>query len=711
MNFQEHIKNLRKILSYKVFTSLIFLLLGLLIFAILFTNVKPETYNMELFSIADKTIRSPKTIEDEQKTAEERKRAAEEVEEVYVHNKETAQNRVLLLTSIFDFVKEVNQEEEDSKSKHSNSSKLSLLKTKLTADVTEDVTESISDRSLTRLLEADEEDLEKARTVLIANVEAIMDRKIREEQLERERSAINSRIEAAALEKNVEEAARELGKYAIVPNDIYDPALTEEKQQQAMEEVEPVKILQGQVIVQEGHLIDRDIYRQLEMLGLLKSTPTVQPFAGLAIFVLLCMGALYLPFTKLKVVEDKKLSQLLLVAIVFIGALTVMKIFGWIEQHHQSGIAYIYPAAVAPMLIRVMVNERFALITAMLLAACGSIVFHGGISGTIHVEIALYILFSGLAGILFLSERNERLTLLRAGLMIACVNILLIFFLLFIRSGQISHLEYFYYLLFGGVSGILSAILTMGILPFLEAGFGILSTMRLLELSSPNHPLLKKILIEAPGTYHHSVMVANLAEAACETIGANGLLARVGAYYHDIGKTKRPHFFIENQMSMENPHNKLNPATSKDIIIAHAADGAAELRKHKMPKELIDIAEQHHGNTLLKYFYYKAKEQFQEAEESEYRYPGPKPRSKEAAVISLADCVEAAVRSLKNPTPAAIQSLVDSIVQDRLLDGQLDECDITIKQLEQIKSTFCETLSGFFHSRIEYPGNNEQKVM
>ncbi|VEF47757.1 7TM receptor with intracellular metal dependent phosphohydrolase [Bacillus freudenreichii] len=718
MNFQEYIKNIRKILSYKLFAGLVFLILGFLLFGILYSNVKPETYDMELFSVADKTIRSPKTIEDEEKTAEERNIAAEEVENVYVYKKEMAQNRVLLLTSIFDFVNEVNQEESDKNNKEDGkeqiqpiSSKLSLLKSKLTADVTEDVTETISDQTLIQLLEADPSELEKARGILVNNVEAIMNGKIREDQVNRVRSVLIDRITAAGLAKTVENASIELGKYAIIPNELYDPRLTEERKNHAMGEVEPVKILQGQIIVQEGHLIDRDIYRQLDMLGLLKSKPTVKPFIGLAIFVLLSIGALYIPFSKMKESKEKKQSFALLLGIVFVGALVVMKIMSLMEELDQYNLAYLFPAAMAPMIIRIMINERFALLMAIILAACGSIVFHDSISGTIEVEIALYILFSGLAGVIFLSGRSERFNLLRAGLLVSCVNVLLIFFLLFIGNGQISNIEYLFFIVFGVVSGILSAVLTMGILPFLEAGFGILSTMRLIELSSPNHPLLKRILIEAPGTYHHSVMVANLAESACEAIGANGLLARVGAYYHDLGKTKRPHFFIENQMNMENPHNKLPPATSKDIIIAHVTDGVEELRKHRMPKELVDIAEQHHGTTLLKFFYYKAVEMCEDVEESEYRYPGPKPQSREAAVISLADCVEAAVRSLSQPTPETIKSLVDSIVKDRLLDGQLNECDITIKQLELIKQTFCETLSGIFHSRIEYPGNKEQKVI
>lgn len=188
------------------------------------------------------------------------------------------------------------------------------------------------------------------------------------------------------------------------------------------------------------------------------------------------------------------------------------------------------------------------------------------------------------------------------------------------------------------------------------------------------------------------------------------MLARVGCYYHDIGKTKRPQFFIENQMNIENPHDRLPPHTSKNIIIAHATDGAETLRKHRVPKEIVDIAEQHHGTTLLKYFYHKAKQNGLEANDEEFRYPGPKAQTKEAAVIGIADSVEAAVRSMSHPTNEQIESIVRNIISDRLQDGQMNECDITLKELETVAHTLCETLKGIFHSRIEYPEMTKQKV-
>lgn len=675
--------------------------------------MKPETFDMELFSVSDRTIRAPKTVEDELKTIEEKENAADEVGRAYVFKKEMAQNRVSFIESIFDFVKETNLEAERKVEMQEDDQtdikiptleeKLHSLKTKLTENVSEDITDAISDEMLLRLLQLNSTDLQHLKEIVVLHVESAMNEKIREEDVGTARRNVAAKLEATDIPRHLRSVAVELGQYAIVPNDIYDETLTNERRQQAMEEVEPVRILQGQIIVQEGHLIDRETYRQLELLGLLKSNPSKKPMIGIAIFSLLIIGTIYLYFSRMKGHVEYKQNQLLMTSMILIISLLVMKIVALFESPEIPEVAYIFPAALAPILIKILVNERLSLTITIILAACGSIIFHDGITNTINVEIAVYILFSGLAGILFLSSRNERNHILRVGIFVSCVNLILILFLILIGSGQFSPIEYFYYSLYSVLSGILSAIFAIGLLPYFEAGFGLLSTMKLIELSSPNHPLLKRLLTETPGTYHHSVMVANLAETACDAIGANGLLARVGCYYHDIGKTKRPMFFIENQMNIENPHNQLSPEASRDIIIAHTTDGVAELKKHKLPKEIIDIAAQHHGTSLLKYFYYNAKKQDENTKEEDYRYPGPKPQSKEIAIISLADSVEAAVRSMSNPTRDEIRQLVHQIAQDKLQDGQFNECDLTLKEIEVVKNTFCETLNGIFHSRIEYP--------
>jgi cyclic-di-AMP phosphodiesterase PgpH len=711
------------LLNIKIFRVLLFMLIGVVMYAAMYSNVKPEKLNLELFSVAEQTIRSPITIEDKDSTEMSRKEAVEQVKDVYTRKKEYTQNRVDLITSIFGSVSEVNEEAEEELNKKKKDTlenteeaqpapaevsieeKLARLKTKLT----ESETKSLSDQVFTALLQARNDELVIAKDMIVTATNNVMNRNIPADEVENAKKSVEEELKFTSLSNNLKVAVIEMGRYAVVQNYFYDPEATEDLRQQAMDSIEPVRILEGQILVDEGQLISREIYKKLQLVGLLESGNSYLPFIGLGMIVALILFCLYFIINEMES-ADKKQKYLLIYSIIFITSILLMKLISLFEEFEYSEIGYIFPAAMGAMLIKILINERLALVQIVILAICGTIIFNEGITGTLNITVGIYILTSGLAGILFMQKQNQRSKILQAGLFIAVVNLIVIVSMLFLRNSQYSGMEYGFYFIAAFLSGVTSAVLTIGLLPFFEAGFGILSTLRMIELSNPNHPLLRKILTEAPGTYHHSVMVANLSEAACEAIGANGLLARVGCYYHDIGKTKRPQFFIENQINMDNPHDKLPALTSKNIIIAHAADGAEMLRKHRMPKELVDIAEQHHGTTLLKFFYHKAKQNGHDVKEEDFRYPGPKPQTKESAVIGIADSVEAAVRSLAHPTHEQIETLVRNIIADRLQDGQLSECDITLKELDTVAHTLCETLKGIFHSRIEYPEMNKQKV-
>jgi len=700
------------------FKIILFVLLGVILFFTLYGNVKPEKLNVQLFSVADQTIRSPITVEDKESTEKKKEEAKNQVQDVYVVNKEIAQNRVDLISSIFDSVTEVNNDvekqleekskkaEEEEKNKESIKEpsvdeKLELLKGKLTNEVTNE----IMDRSLKSLIPYSEDQLEIAKDITVTAIHTVMNGKIPSDEVENAKKRVEDILKVNdGLTSDLKSASIDLGRFAIIQNEFYDPTATEEMRQQAVDGVEPIRVLQGQVLVEEGQLISREIHRQLELVGLLDSDNSIQPFIGLGLIILAMLAALYFYTLKRTSKEKENNIQFYLMFFLIISVtIVLMKTISAFQQFEYTEIGYIFPAAMAVMLIKILMEEKSALLVTIMLAVCGMIMFNEGVAGTFNVGMGIYIITSGLASILFLNKRNQRTNILYAGFFISFINIVTILAILYLQNGHYGAKEYGVFLLLAVISGISSAVLTIGFLPFLETGFGVLSTIKLIELSNPNHPLLRKILTEAPGTYHHSVMVANLAESACEAIGANGLLARVGCYYHDIGKTKRPHFFIENQMNMGNPHDRIPPQASKNIIIAHATDGAELLRKYKLPKEIVDIAEQHHGTSLLKYFYFKAKEKGGEVKESDYRYPGPKAQTREVAIIGIADSVEAAVRSLNAPTTEQIDSLIKNIISDRLQDGQLDECDLTLKELDIVRNTLSETLKGIFHSRIEYP--------
>jgi cyclic-di-AMP phosphodiesterase PgpH len=712
LNFVKSLK------TFRFLHVLIYIGMAVVMFLSMYSNIKPEKINLELFGVSEKTIRSPITIEDKQSTEKKRQEAAEQVEDVYTLKKEYAENRVDLIRSIFDSVQEVNQEfsqnEKNNENEPPSQPSIHEKVRKLREKLPEEVNDHLSDLTLSTLFSASPEQFEIAKDAAVTAVNNVMNNRISMNEIEEAKNQAEKAVQYATVNTPLKNAILELVRFAIIPNLVYDPVATEEKRQQAIDEVEPVKILQGQIIVEEGQLITRDIYRQLELVGILDKDSAIQPFAGLGILVLIMVAVIIYHFHENKkrlVNRDFKHSYIVLYGMIFSITIVIMKMISLFQEIDYTEIGYIVPVAMGPMLIKILLNERLAILSSIIFSVCGSIIFNEGVSGSLNFTVGIYFLFGSLSGILFLGRNNVRSKILQAGLFVSFVNMVVITSIILLKNGHYSGLEIGSYLIMAAVSGLVASVLTIGFLPFFESGFGILSTIKLIELSNPNHPLLRKILVETPGTYHHSVMVANLSEAACEAIGANGLLARVGSYYHDIGKTKHPQYFIENQMNMENPHDHLPPNISKNIIIAHASDGAKMLKEYNMPKEIVDIAQQHHGTTLLKYFYHKALEGSKEkVDEKHFRYPGPKAQTKEIAIIGIADSVEAAVRSLSNPTPEKIESIVKNIIADRLNDGQFDECDITLKELNIVAKTLCETLQGIFHSRIEYPESTKQKV-
>ncbi|MNM81066.1 7TM receptor with intracellular HD hydrolase [compost metagenome] len=398
----------------------------------------------------------------------------------------------------------------------------------------------------------------------------------------------------------------------------------------------------------------------------------------------------------------------MLLLIIFITILS-MHVINILQTEQQAYIGYLAPIATGAMLITLLLDLPLAYICSILFSILASIILNQRQSEIFDFQFGFFALVTSFAAIFAIHRASQRSTLLKAGIMICLFGALSIFTLQLIDNQDWTQNSTLYALGFSVAGGLVTTILVIGLMPFFEVTFGILSALKLVELSNPNHPLLRKLLTETPGTYHHSVMVGNLSEAAAEAIGANGLLCRVGSYYHDIGKTKRPSYFIENQNNMENPHDFIDPKLSKSIIIAHARDGVEMQKDYKLPKPIRDIAEQHHGTTFLHYFYHKAlrlaEEQGVEPDftEEDFRYPGPKAQSKEAAVVGIADSVEAAVRSLRKPTVEQVESMIEKIIKSRLDDHQFNECDLTMRELDLIAQTLKETVMGIFHSRIEYP--------
>lgn len=705
---EKQLKRFMDLMGFRSFLAIVLIITALLQFGMMIDSVRGVTYDISMGSLAPETIRATKTVEDTEKTELERTNAEIATASVYDFNQEIAEQKATLLTLLFDLTIEAKKEMVEQKDL-TQAEKLELLKEKVKAVADKQESLSLTDDELNSLFNASEAQLIEARNTLVKLTKEVLSQSIRKENLSSARTNMESMIRSSPIANSLLSTAITLGRNSIVETEVLNEEKTAVAKQQGRDSVEPTKILQGQIIVLEGEIIDQEKYRQLELLGLIDSQASLKPIGGVVILIFLQMVFFFSLFDSYKGSLKEKSNHLLATVIVYLSTILIMKLVSLVSDNFDVVLGFIFPTAMATMLIRLLTNDRVAALVTLLIAASAGIIFQENYAAVLQMDIALYILFGGFASLFFMGNMEKRSHILRASAVVTIINLVFIAFYLLMTQSDYGLAEIAFYVGAGIVSGLLSGALTMGLLPFFESMFGILSTMRLIELSNPNHPLLKKILTETPGTYHHSVMVANLAETACEAIGADGLLARVGCYYHDVGKTRRPAFFIENQMGF-NPHDTLPPESSADIIIAHTTDGAELLRKHKMPQEIIDIALQHHGTSLLKYFFYKAKEEEKQVDEADFRYPGPKPQTREAAVISIADSVEAAVRSMKEPSVEKIQKLIQAIIQDRVQDNQFDECDISLKELKVIEDALCETLNGIFHSRIEYPKEKQEAL-
>ena len=485
----------------------------------------------------------------------------------------------------------------------------------------------------------------------------------------------------------------------VKPNLFYDNEKTEEAQQEAAKNVTPVVYKKNQTIVEEGKPITEAQIQALDELGLLNNSKfNISLYLALAIMVIIVM---YIQNRYLKkYYKDiyNNSSKLIMINIITIMTIVFARVF-------SIASPYLIPLACTPILLTLLLNYRISLvvsITNIILMA---------VAVSFNIEIIILAIVSVIVGATFLKKMQQRNDIVYSCIYIAILNGVMTLSISALVTSNLK--EILLDTAFILVGSLLSGILSTGLLPFFESMFDIVTNVKLLELSNPNNPLLKKLLMEAPGTYHHSVIVANLAEVATEAVGGNALLARIGAYYHDIGKTKKPYFFKENQLGKENPHDDITPELSKLLIISHVKDGLELAREYKLPKVIQDFIPTHHGKTLVKYFYLTAKnnaENPDDIKEEDYMYPGPKPKTKEQCILMLADSVEAAVRSINNPTKEKIENMVDNIVKDKLSSGQLDDSQLTISDVKKIKKCFLKTLNGIYHERIEYPKDERKTV-
>ena len=551
---------------------------------------------------------------------------------------------------------------------------------------------SLNEQTLTILLSFSPTEMEQLEEHARTTLRKYLYRGIRDEELESVRKQAGGDVEKLGWGEKGIVVLNEIIQPHLKPNFVLNPKETDLRKQAALKSIDPVRITvkSGQIVVRRGDVVTEEQMQMMAELGLYRGQVGLGRLLGLAIYVLLVMGMLLLFFYKFspEVFHDDR--RLLLVGLLMLVTLAVGRV-----GHYYSD--FVTPIAVGPILTAILVNPRAALA----LTIASAMMF--GLITDQNMRVVSFVLLGSAAGVYSISKSSQGYSLVKAGLWISAANVLAL-----LCTGLIENLDYPQILrdgAMGAVGGVAAAILSIGLLPYLEETFRITTTEKLLTLARPNHPLLQRLLLEAPGTYYHSILVGNLAETAADKIGADPVLCRVGAYYHDVGKIQRPYFFVENQANVENPHAKLSPSLSTMIVTSHIRDGLEFCREYKLPESVVAIVGQHHGTSLVSYFYKQATEG-EHGEciiEEDFRYDGPKPQTKEAALIMLADACEAAVRSIAKPNMNRIENTVRRIISERLRDGQLNECDLTLRDLNVIGDVFIRVLCSTCHSRIEYP--------
>jgi putative nucleotidyltransferase with HDIG domain len=466
------------------------------------------------------------------------------------------------------------------------------------------------------------------------------------------------------------------------------------------------KVNKGELIVGAGHQVTESAARVFQEIARREGIGNrLQAYLGLCMLILVVLYVFYRDIKRYRPTLISNWKKIILLVTLLLMTIVLSQSGKYVlsllaDKLHLDimTIGFVLPVAAGAMLTCLLLDFHLALSFSFVASILLGILYAG------EPFLPVYYFLGSIVAALGVIRCKKRTALLRAGAMTGLVNLVAIISIDLYR-GELWN-RGAYDLAAGLVCAIAVSTIVSALLPFFETVFDIATDIKLLEFLDPNHPLLKELVYKSPGTYHHSILIGNLAEAAAEAIGENAILARVGAYYHDVGKTHKAEYFIENQLPRENKHDRLMPSMSSLIIAAHVKEGVEIARANRIPSQIIDIIQQHHGTSLITYFYQKAKElqPFSPIAEEDYRYPGPRPRTKVAAIVMLSDSVEAASRALDNPTPDRIQMLTSSVITRFFLDDQLSMCDLTLKDLRIISRSFNFILTGIFHHRIDYPG-------
>ncbi|MBQ3864532.1 MAG: HDIG domain-containing protein [Clostridia bacterium] len=742
-----------RFLSNKRFHTCLISFLGfVLIFVITLSAAVPKRHSLRVGEIASQTITATKDVEDEVATLIKQQNAADQVIAIYSRDDSLTDAAVQQIDSLCDDIIVLHDDYVAQKAKPTPvpptpvptptstpvqsqddggslpplatvsvptatphpvpsapaptmyippASTLSILRDKHQA------LQDISNEEISEIITGNETDLDELRTILLSILSESMGSSegLSEDRVETVLRDATVRIDSTVRTGSLKKLGKAVLDSVIRANVFLDEDATNLAKEEAMKNVAPVMYKKGQNIVMQGEVVTEAQYAMMKKLGIVQDARGDSSlYWGLGLLILLMWVSLELcieMFYPDVRVSKKKTLLYVVIMLITIGIATLLKEFN----------AYVIPVQLAVLLIAVLLHRRLAQIINTIVVLCVCIIAFSdeGILSSSAFPLLIMTLFSSTIAIAIISRSQHRTTFVLAGLVMGGLNAVAV-----LAAGALINNSITAVLtnaMYAIVGGFLSGILSIGLLPVLEMVFTLLTSQKLLELSNSNQPLLRRMQTEAPGSYQHSLMVANLAEAAADAIGADTLLVRAGAYYHDIGKMNRPAFFKENQLTEDNPHDRMSPEVSAAILKAHVTEGAELAQKAKLPREIVDFIRQHHGTTQQAYFYVKAKKEAEETGKevqiSDYTYPGPKPSTREIAIVALADTVEAATRTMKTRTPESIRTFIHKLISDRIAEGQLSDAPLTLKDIQLIEDSFCKTVSSMYHERIEYPSLNQ----
>lgn len=726
------------------------LMLSIGIILLGYSNVQPRDYNFELNQVAQDTILAPVTMEDTEQTLLNKERARQSVADIYVYNEDVKIEMINLVEQYFGFIRQIRNGSYTKDEiitlvkEHVNADEDYLISDNALAelnridrpasqavsfgqleevermllytvslsnanDTVQYTSDNINANTLDYLLSVGVEELSQVQSTLTEIMSSILEQEILPSNVSSFVTQFERSINEMSLGIDTRRVLKDFVNLLTIPTMVYSESETERRREEAAMEIQPTYILQGQVIIQEGHIIDQNSLRQLELYGFLDgNTPNTIAYAFYGT-VLLHLGVILTLFTQRFKFEELDLPKqnmgITAYSIVLLIGFVLLKLFQIIQANGMSFATLAVPVFLIPFMITPKTNPRTGIMAVLFFNLIALFIINDYENLSVITLTTLFYFFSSIMGMFFvLRKESYRYNLKDFFLPVTLWHLAIAASLILSLGINILSEQALTIIAMSFTNMILINGILFFILPYWDQLLIDKAEITLNQLANLNHPLLKLLIEKAPGTYHHSILVANLSANAVEAIGGDSLLTRVAGYYHDIGKTNRPLFFVENiSAGMESPHQMMKPEESAQVIIDHSTQGAQILDAYLMPVSIIDICRQHHGTTLVKYFYYQAKKSKQNITEEDFRYLGPKPQSKEAAVVMLADSVEAASRTLKDYTQQSIEALIDIIIEDKVSDNQFSECHLTVHELRIVRRSLISGVAGMYHTRVEYP--------